>query len=375
MAPWLVIFAVLATQTPGNPAACRPLWETDLVRQYDFNNFGKSSHLKRAPAVWETQEGTVFISPDLLAVYQASSEPDTPLRSRDQTGGAGRFALQLRFLRVRDGKEVKALHLPTDSEYSSVLPTHDGKFLIRTGDIVRLYSPGFEEVASKNLPLSHVFQHESWRLQVSPSGRNVYLEHAEMSRSESKSEGSLLDADTLRTTATFDTRGKSLKIAGDSLLLGIKDYGTVVGEFKISAGWRPLFQVDLPGDASCGFGTTFLRTNDPILATFGCNTLRLLSLEGKQLSTASVDKHEEFVSAVGAGSLVAAEVHYHRSDPFDLGISSKPVRIAVYDSTTKSEKCYIPITEPVSTWSSLYGVSSVGGVAVIQGGVLRFYQP
>jgi hypothetical protein len=311
----------------------------------------------------------------MLAVYQVTSQPDTPLARRDRSGGAGRFVLQVQFLNAKDGKPITSLHLQTDAELSGVFPTHDGKFLIRTGNVIRLYSASFEEIASKSLPLSNVMPHEHWRVAVSPSGARVYAEHNETSSKASRTEGNILDAETLRTITTFDTSSTILHPVGDSLLLGIKDYGTEVGEFKINGGWRPLFQVDLAGDASCGFGTTFLRTNDPILATFGCNTLRLLSLEGKQLFTASVEKHEEFVSAVGSGSLVAAEVHHHRSDPFDLGISSKPVRIAVYDSTTKSEKCYIPITEPVSTWSSLYGVSSLGGVAVIQGGVLRFYQP
>jgi len=54
--------------------------------------------------------------------------------------------------------------------------------------------------------------------------------------------------------------------------------------------------------------------------------------------SAPLAKHEEFVSVVGAGSLVAAEVHRHRSDPLDSAISSRPLRIVIYDLISRSER-------------------------------------
>lgn len=371
---WLLAIALLASPAGGEQGACRPLWKTDL-QQYGFNEFGAASHSKHPPAGWQFQEGPVLITPDLLAVYQVISKPNTALAPRDPSGGAGRFTLLVEFFDAKNAKPTASLHLQTSAEFSKVFPTHDRKFLVRTGNALRLYSAGFDEVASRDLPLSNAMPHEHWRIAVFPSGKKVYAQHNETSAKTSRTEGNLLDADTLRTLATFDTDDMFLEPVGDSLLLGAKDYGTEVGQFKINGEWRSLFRVEVPGDASCFRGRVFVSTTNPLLATFGCNILNVLSLEGKQVLTSSAQKGEEFVSAVGAGAFIAAEVHRHSSDPFDLGISSKPLRIVLYDLSSKSERCNISITQPVSTWSFLYGLSSTGNVAVLQGHVLGFYQP
>lgn len=88
-----------------------------------------------------------------------------------------------------------------------------------------------------------------------------------------------------------------------------------------------------------------------------------------------MDKHEEFVSATGAGSLVVAEVHRRRADPQDLGVGSKPVRLILYDAASGMEKCSLPITESASVWNMRYHVSASGRVVIIQGGVVSLYQP
>ncbi len=70
------------------------------------------------------------------------------------------------------------------------------------------------------------------------------------------------------------------------------------------------------------------------------------------------------------GTLLAANIHRYRADPFDLGIGSKPLRITLYDLAIKSEKCSIGIRH-----DAFYAVSPEETVAVTQGNVLSLYRP
>ena len=52
---------------------------------------------------------------------------------------------------AKDGSEIKSLDLPTNADFSKIMPTHDGRFIVRTGDIsFTLYSANFEKVASRS---------------------------------------------------------------------------------------------------------------------------------------------------------------------------------------------------------------------------------
>ncbi len=106
----------------------------------------------------------------------------------------------------------------------------------------------------------------------------------------------------------------------------------------------------------------------------GCKELKLFSPDGDLFWDVPI--WHEAQTLLYNGRLLAVEIHRHRPDPFDLGIQSKPLRIALYDLARKSEKCSIRITEAVSGPRSMfYALSPAGGLAVIQGTKLSLYQP
>ena len=376
MTPWILTLGLLVAHSAHGHVPCQPLWKVELAKEHGFRAFGSAERARQPPEMWKFQEGVVFLSPELLAVYQVHSESDNVLAPRDQSGGAGRFFLQVEILDTGHGKPVKSVHLQTSSRWSAVLPTHDGRYLLRTGDVVRLYSATFEELASKSLPLSPPSRNEGWYILVSPQGRRIYLQHNEMPPSRSEPAGSLLDADTLQTLATLDPGNVGVvSVDENSQLLGAGDFGTLYGPIELDGTWHPLFRMVFPGDASCERGTRFLRTSPPIFATFGCNVLRFVSTDGRELATFSVGWRDTFLSAVGGDSIVAAEVGHRVSDPLDLGLRQGANRILVFDQVANSEKCFIPVSERVSLWSFKYAVSSGSSIAVIQRDILTLYKP
>ena len=123
----------------------------------------------------------LFISPERLLVYQVNrSRATTKLAPRDASGGSGNFILEIKILNAADGSEIKSLQLPTNAEFSKVLATRDGKFIVRTGDILYLYSADFTRLASHALPLKRQVQEEGWQIGVSPSGDEVELVHQQI---------------------------------------------------------------------------------------------------------------------------------------------------------------------------------------------------
>jgi hypothetical protein len=77
------------------------------------------------------------------------------------------------------------------------------------------------------------------------------------------------------------------------------------------------------------------------------------------------------------GVLLAAAFFRSWPDPFDLGSPSKPLRVAIYDLSMKSERCSVPLHEPVSSWYStrFYDLSTAGSLALAQQNLLSLYEP
>src|SRR6201993_2632113 len=125
-----------------------PNWSINLKDQYRFEPFDRPITFR-----WTLYQNVLFISPERVLVYQVNrSNGPVKLGTRDASGGGGNFVLDLRVFSAQDGHEIKSMRLPTGAEPSKVLAIRDGKFIVRTGDILYLYSADFQRLALKSLP-------------------------------------------------------------------------------------------------------------------------------------------------------------------------------------------------------------------------------
>src|SRR5438309_12110171 len=142
---WIKVVALLwVSSACAWTQSAQPKWKVDLTEKYGFQAFDRTINFR-----WTLHQGLLFISPERLLVYQVNhSRGATKLAPRDASGGSGNFILEIKVLNAADGSEIKSLQLPTNAEFSKVLATHNGQFIIRTGDILYLYSADFTRVAS-----------------------------------------------------------------------------------------------------------------------------------------------------------------------------------------------------------------------------------
>src|SRR5471030_2642568 len=175
MKMWVKALALLGLCGPafGATESAHPKWKVDLRERYEFQAFDRTINFR-----WTLHQGLLFISPERILVYQVNrSRGPAKLAARDASGGSGNFVLEIRVLNAQDGSDVKSLRLPTNAEFSKVIATRNGRFIVRTGDILYLYSADFERLASRALPLKRQVAEDGWQIGVSPSGEEVVLVH------------------------------------------------------------------------------------------------------------------------------------------------------------------------------------------------------
>ena len=197
------LFTVLITSlaiTGGQKPCSHPLWQVDLTSNYQFRDFDLTKYPRNhLPPMWTKQQGIEFISPNVLAIYQVWEVNSLePLTQKEDSGGSGRYVLHVSFLDVTKGNELKTIRLVTEgSGPSRVFPTHDGRYLIRTGETIRSFSAAFDESAAARLPNSKTASNQWSDVSVSPSGRLIYIKYNASYSSQFVRGTATLDADSL----------------------------------------------------------------------------------------------------------------------------------------------------------------------------------
>ncbi len=366
---WVTIGLLLASADISTHKPCpAPLWTADLVSKYHLEPFVVPKHPRNAtPPVWQTQRGITFTSPERLVIYQVvESKNLTQLAPRDVSGGGGKFTLRALFLDARDGNGVHEATWSTSAlDYSQVYATHDGRFLVRTGRMLRSYSPDFHEIASRSLPNNTGNLLDS--VIVVPPGKVVFTEQ-EWFRGvyrPSRHEKNLIDADTLNDIPNPSPADVALWTDADD-------------RFPELTGHRPrrlTFEEEVEESkhfhdcAASAFVGPPQRTYDPR----ACRQLNLFSSDGRpwwHLEFSNEAPYREI-----NGHTLAVNLAHYRVDPFDLGLAPKPLQIVIYDLAQKTEKCSIDLTKMRSDETYNFAVSPDGLVAVRLGNKLSVYKP
>jgi hypothetical protein len=155
------IGCVCAAQ-PNEPDCSTPLWNEDVL--HDLSGTVNLAH----PVVVDPNRADIaFVSNDQLIVYEI--DEDTGLSSRTSPGVSSAFRIHASVLDATSGKRLFTKDWPTRPSGSSVQPLSGG-VLVRTGEILTLYSKDFTEIAKLKLPAI-----ESCKLSVSASQQTAMV--------------------------------------------------------------------------------------------------------------------------------------------------------------------------------------------------------
>jgi len=385
MKTWIKTLALLCLCSFSATAqTAQPKWKIDLTQRYGFQAFDRTINFR-----WTLHQGLLFISPDRILVYQVNrSRGATKLAPRDASGGSGNFLLEIKILNAADGTEIKSLQLPTNAEFSKVIATRDGKFIVRTGDILYLYSADFKRLASHAMPLKRQAQEEGWQIGVSPSGDEVQLVHQQILKRSAISPTSkvekaqadieILSAENLETIKSFSLPWFLADWSGaDHALLSSSPTtwapAASSGLLTFDGQWTPLMPDWTSAEHPCSYQAAALEHK--LFVAYGCGNFSVFPRTGEKLFFLKTGT-KEFVNSVrGGGDYMAVqwERHVVRQDTaanIPLAVA-QPLRVDLYQIYSSQ-----PLLSVTLHHSYIYyAVSQSGLLAVVDGTSLDLYSP
>ncbi len=365
--PWLIGLLFFGLSAEPAPLPGQPLWTANLAKQYGFQRFDREINKN-----WLAYQGLVFLSPERIAIYQLNRKTErVSLSSRDASGGGGNFYLQVEVLDIRDGHEIAQLRLPACGMFSSVMPARDGNFIVRTGEMLSLYSPSLQKMASHRLPLEQG-ESEAWETNVAPSGevvvavrRQMYPDFAFPGKSTYVE---ILDAATLQLKNAFNPQYSAgwLMSTGDGHILS---YAPAAGWhwtlMDFEGHWKR-FDLSTSPLARFRYRKFGLLAHD-YLAVYGEDQLVVMS-DPTQAVFTLVEPHQFFHSLVASGRFLAVEVANHPPS-YKNGQVRLPnsVQVATYDLKTQSKL----LSVDVPSKGLYFAVSAQGDLGIIHGDQLQ----
>ena len=362
--------------------SAQPKWKVDLTQRYGFQAFDRTINFR-----WTLHQGVLFISPERVLVYQVNhSRGATKLAPRDASGGSGNFTLQIKVLDAKDGSEVKSFDLPTNADFSKIVPTHDGKFIVRTGDILYLYSGNFERLASRPLPLKRQSQEEAWQIGVSPSGRKVALVYQQIFHrsavsatsaiEKASSDIEILNADTFQLIEGFTVPSISDNWSESDQLLLVStpqpstSAAGLFGELAVDGTWSPVLPSWYSAKQACPYKVAALPHD--LFAAFGCGHFSVFPRAGADVFLMK-NKPDDFVGALMQGGEYYAVEIDHRTILWAASnipvARSQPRYVDLYDLKGTVALMSIPVHH-----SNIYfAVSAQGSMIVGDGTSLAFF--
>jgi hypothetical protein len=385
MKSWIKIVALLCLGSVCATAqSAQAKWKVDLTEKYGFQAFDRTINFR-----WTLHQGLLFISPDRVLVYQVNRlRGTTKLAPRDASGGSGNFILDIKVLNAADASEIKSLQLPTNAEFSKVLATHNGQFIVRTGDILYLYSADFTRLASHPLPLKRQVQEEGWQIGVSSSGDEVQSVHQQILKRSAISPTSkvekaqadieILSADNLETIKSFSLPWFLASWSGaDRALLSSSPTSyspsASFGLLTFDGQWTPLLPDWASSEHPCAYQAVALEHK--LFAAFGCGNLSVFPQTGERLFFLETGTKEFVNSVLGGGDYMAIQWEHHsirRDTSANIPIAvAQPLRIDLYNIRSSNPL----LTVPLHHNNIYYAVSQNGALAVVDGTSLNLYSP
>ncbi|HLY99514.1 MAG TPA: hypothetical protein VKT33_10685 [Candidatus Angelobacter sp.] len=377
----LTVMMLLTASTSNSAQTVRERWSIRLTGEGGIQSFERASL-----GIWSAQQGVVFLTPERLLIYQVNELAKVRLGARGASGGGGNFVLAVRILDVRDGHEMDRNFFVTSAGSSSIVPTHDGKFLMRTGDILSLCSANLKPKISRPLPMGREAVVDVWQVRATVSGSKAVLLHQQIFvHPEDSPDGQMitpgkthaameiLNADTLDSLKKAElprylrywSAGENFLVTTDPAQpLDDGHYGTM----DFDSNWTLL---KVPGEERQRSCTNVFMDALPhdLFAVRGCGMLTVFSESGNKEFSANVRGDETISSVASAGHYMAAR--FDRRMLSDSQFRTRPLHIDVFDLNSRQRVTTVNLEKAVVT----YDISSQGELAVIDGDTLRLYRP
>lgn len=374
----LTIVVLSLISFAGDPRSVHELWKFKLTGEGGIQRFDRMSGW-----LWERQEAVVFLSPERLLIYQVNRRRvPAQLAARGPSGGAGNFVLVARLFDVKTGVETRRVQFLTGADYSSVLPTHDGKFIVRAGALLALYNPDFHPLAARKLPSGTDAPVDYWGVSLTPSGKQIALVHqqrfgeikgdGEFIERKSEADVEILNADTFQTIKTFHLPYYLPTFyAQEQFLLATISHkpfaDTEFGVMDFSGNWTRLRPSWADPKSRCLSSVHLLEDN--LMAAWGCGPVIVFSAAEKLLSI-PVNNGEYPTSVKSGGHYVAVMTAEPRM--VAIGVAGMQAgRIELYDLQSREHVASIKVEKSAVS----YALSPEGLLAVIDGDDVKLYQP
>lgn len=286
---------------------------------------GPETARDRVFSVMSSSEGIAFTRDGTVVAYFVTKAEAPELSNRKDAKLGSPFRLRAVFADVAGRKIAATNDWPTRAFPSWLMPTADGKLIIRTGDSLQLYSSQFSLVKERPLETSGK-RFESWHVRGSPSGRVLWLDHED---GESKVE--VLDASSLQQLSAWEqeTLGPWFSVSDHAIAKRPVGNPQRVVIKSIKGQWHVLYDA---GPGSCLGQPSFV--NDSMLITGPCDSVGLISTSGEILMKDKIRKGEhveEDVVASQNGKMAAVSLMRTKGGAFDTTIRRSSTTVLVYD--------------------------------------------
>jgi len=361
---WVLWSGLFSLAQANLPDSKKPLWNQDLVPTLSRTQSGLGSGA-----------GVTFFDDTRLIVYAVSTEPKQ-LSSRESPELSSPFRLDAWVVDAKSGKTEFQKEWGT-RRYDSDVRATSGGILVKTGGIVRLYSPDFAQVRELPLPLD---PKGSYFASVSTSGRSIAISHYLQKDRKWISHIDVLDASSLKIRHSWDQYPPIFRLSmTDERFVFERSGAIAVTDFAHPNALSILDKaaqgcpagVSVPTMISSEF--VVMRTCDAVLALTASGTrIPLEPFNGRGSSAGSGSKCERYFGAekstAASGGRFAAlalpTLKIKKPLFAEAGACLDGLQVAVYDLTLRRRVLTVSV-DPVPKNNYDFALSPDGSKLVI----------
>lgn len=357
--PTAVLVFAFGIQTSAQTA---PVWTIDLTS----SGYQKAESVRdKSLTLKSSAEGVAFTDEHTVLAYFVTKDT-TKFSNRDKTASDGPFCLRAVFGDVSQKNIQATKDWPTQLPSAWLMPTAEGKIVVRSANSLQLYSSDLS--LAKERPLSTSGRpFEGWHVKGAPSGRTVWLDH-----DDGDSRIEVLDADSLQALSSWEQeslgswfsvsdRAIAKRPAHDVKQVIIKDIG---------GSWHLLY--DDPG--GCVSQPSFV--NNDVLVAGLCATVGLISTTGKALMKDKIRRGEHLEEEVAAsrnGKMVAVSLMRTKGGAFDTAIRRSKTTVVIYDLEQHSATLRVEVS-PLPKTTYHFALAPDGSLlAVMTDSIVNIY--